>query len=262
MRCLRLSFAAVAALGLVSCSDSTTPSLLNDADITADVAASAGDAIASAVETLAGNQLAGALPYATSADPVGQSVNVTRSRTCFDAAGATISCSQLSAVRKIATSVVIDGDRSGTRTTDRGTTVSWTGVVHRVMADTLTRVFNTAEPPVETSRVHVGVSTGSDTTTFTDGTLSRKASEAFIDSVNAITFNLPRASNPWPVSGTIVRNASIDVTLTRGDETHTRSVARRVQVTFPADAQGNVVLQINTTTCSLNLVTHRVTNCQ
>lgn len=262
MKRLGLILVAAAALGTVSCSDSTEPSLVNEAEITADVAASAGDAISVALETLIGNQAASALTYSTAPDPAGNSITAERTRTCFDAAGAVIACSQMASVRKIVTHVAINGDRTGTRTTDRGTTVTWTGAVHRVMDDTLTRVFNTAQPPAETSRIHVGVSSGNDTTTFTDGTFSRKASESFVDSVKAITFNLPRSQNPWPVSGSIVRNTSINVEVTRGDDHATRSLTRRVQVIFPADAQGNVVLLINDKTCNLNLVTHRVTSCQ
>lgn len=254
--------ALVVLVAVAACERTTDPSLLNDSDITADIAASSGDAIAAALETLNGNQLAGALPYSTSAgDPTGSDVVVQRSRTCYDASGAVLTCGQ-SGVRKIVTHVAIDGSRTGTRTSQAGATVTFSGAVHRVMDDTLTRVFNTAQPPAETSRIHAGVSSGKDTTTFTDGTISRTANEAFVDSVRAITFNLPRSSNPWPVLGSIVRNASINVTLTSATGTESRSVTRRTEVTFPADAQGNVVLKIDDKTCNLNLVTHRVTNCQ
>ncbi len=41
----------------------------------------------------------------------------------------------------------------------------------------------------------------------------------------------------------------------------TRDVQRRAEVTFPADAQGNVVLTVNDLACNLNLVTHAVTGC-
>ncbi len=259
--------AALAVLVLAAaCERTTSPSLLNDTEITADIAASSGDAIATALETLTGNELAGALPYSlpysTSAgEPTGNDVVVQRSRTCYDGAGAVLTCGQ-SGVRKVVTHVAIDGSRTGTRTNQAGATVTFTGAVHRVLDDTLTRVFNTAQPPAETSRIHAGVSSGKDTTTFTDGTISRKANESFVDSVRAITYNLPRSSNPWPVSGSIVRNASINVTLTGENRNESRSVTRRSEVTFPADAQGNVVLKINDKTCNLNLVTHRVTNCQ
>jgi hypothetical protein len=47
-----------------------------------------------------------------------------------------------------------------------------------------------------------------------------------------------------------------------GSRTESREIVRKLQVDFPADAQGNVVLKINDKTCNLNLVTHVVSNCQ
>ena len=85
--------------------------------------------------------------------------------------------------------------------------------------------------------------------------------EASNDSVQGVVFNLPHASNPWPVVGTIVRNTAGSVEITLGDRHETRSFTRRVTVTFPADAQGNVTITINAKTCQLNLVTHAVTGC-
>lgn len=261
-----LAIAMSAALGLGACADTTATRLplLDDADVTADIAASSGEAMASALVTMMANEADGALTFVSgnSTGPSANSVSHTRSRTCFDAAGAVVAdCRPPSSVRKIVTHVTIDGTREGTHTNRGGATVTWTGAVHRVSDDTLTRNFNTAEPPAETSRTHAGVTTGNDTTSFTDGTVSRIAREATVDSVRAVTWNLPRSSNPWPVSGSIVRNASVNVTITRGGQTETRSLTRRVQITFPADAQGNVVLQINDQTCNLNLVTRKVTNC-
>jgi hypothetical protein len=50
------------------------------------------------------------------------------------------------------------------------------------------------------------------------------------------------------------------ITLTRADNTTvTRTIDRRVVVTFPADAQGNVAIQAGDLSCTLNLVTHHVT---
>jgi hypothetical protein len=82
-----------------------------------------------------------------------------------------------------------------------------------------------------------------------------------MDSVKAVTFALPRSTNPWPISGSIVRTDTVHVTLTKGSTTETRDVTRRVVITFPADAQGNVQITINAKACNLNLVTRRVTNC-
>ena len=261
---IRLSVLIAAAVATAGCADSTVPSsLLDDREVTADVAATSGDAIAQAVGTMIGNQMDGGMTFVAGERDAAHDVTHNRTRTCFDAAGAVVAgCSPMSSVRKIATRATVDGTRSGTRTTTGGATVTWTGAVHRVHHDTLTRTFTTAQPPVETSRSHTGVSTGNDTTSFADGTVSRTVTEASVDSVRAVTWNLPRSSNPWPVSGSIVRNTTVKVVVTRDSKTETRNLTRRVQVTFPADAQGNVTLLINDKTCNLNLETRRVTNCQ
>lgn len=264
-----------AVLTFAACSDSMSTRfiLANDEVVTADVAASAGDAISTTIENMTFNEGAASLAIAGSnvvaatatatANANTNTLTYSRTRTCYDAAGAVVNnCTPLSSVRKIVTHVTADGTRSGTSTTTGGATANWTGAVHRVANDTLQRVFNTAQPPVETSRIHSDLSTARDTTTFTHGDFTRVASEAANDTVKAVTFNLPRSQNPWPVSGKIVRAVTVHVVATKGDRTETRDVKRTVTVTFPADAQGNVVMTVNDKTCNLNLVTHAVTNCQ
>mgnify|MGYP006197467337 CR=1 FL=1 len=73
--------------------------------------------------------------------------------------------------------------------------------VHRVLDDTLVRNFTGDS---EVSRTHTALATGNDTSTFSGESFSRVISEATIDSVNAVTWNVPRANNPFPVSGSIV----------------------------------------------------------
>jgi hypothetical protein len=257
---------AVAALGVAACSDtiSAEPSLLSDSTITADVASNSGEAIAVSIENMLANEGFGGLQGASAsvANAADNALVYNRTRTCFNAAGAVVAgCNPISSVRKIVTHVTADGSRSGSSTTSGGTTKTWTGAVHRVSDDTLTRNFNTAQPPVEISRTHSDLTVGNDTTTFAEGDLTRKLTEATIDSIKAVTWNLPRSSNPWPVSGSIVRVVSVKVVLTKGSRTETREATRKIQVDFPADAQGNVVLKINDKTCNLNLVTRLVSNC-
>lgn len=252
-----------ALLALTACEDSITPGLLNDNLITADVANSSGDAIATAIKDMVDNESQAALPGSLVASNMASlnanSLNYARTRTCYDINNAVVAnCSPVSSVRKIVTHVEINGTRSGTNETQGGAAQSWSGKVVRVLDDTLVRNFNGS---TEVSRTHSGVMRGNDTTTFTQGEFSRRMSEASRDTVKAVTWNLPRANNPFPVSGSIVRTDTVEVVLTRGDRTESRQVLRRIQVNFPADAQGNVVLMINDKTCNLNLVTHRVSNC-
>jgi hypothetical protein len=250
---------------LVAC-ESTTPSssLVSDDAIEADVLASAGEAIASTLDAMAGNEANSSLPGSNVRSDLpaltSSSLDVERSRTCYDANDEVLdSCAPLSAVRKVVTEVSLDGSRSGSHTTRRGVTVNWSGAVHRVLDDTLVRNFTGT---TEVSRTHSAIATGNDTSTFTGEGFSRVISEATIDSVNAVTWNVPRANNPFPISGSIVRVDTLHAVASRGGDTFDRQVVWTIRVSFPADAQGNVVLQVNDKTCNLNLVTHAVSNCQ
>ena len=197
-----------------------------------------------------------------STGPIANTLTYSRTRTCYDGSGAVVAgCSPLSSVRKVVTHVTVDGSRSGTSSTTGGTSTAWSGAVHRVADDTVTRTFNTAAPPAEVSRTHSGVAVGHDSTSFTGDAVSRAVAEAAHDSAKAVKWNLPKSSNPFPVSGSIVRVDSVHATFTKGTVTESRNVVRTVEVDFPADAQGNVVLKINGKTCNLNLVTHTVSNC-
>lgn len=257
----------VAALALAACDRTTTPAanLVSDSTITADIAASAGEAIASALETMAGHAVSMALPGSSVRSGLAAhmhpgSLTVNRTRVCYDASGNEVAgCSPLSSVRKIVTSVTVDGSRSGMHTRDNGVVVTFSGAVHRAASDTMVRNFTGT---TEVSRTHTGVGAGHDTSTFSDGTVTRVVAEASADSVKGVTWNVPRSSNPFPVAGSIVRVDSVHVIATRGSETRERRVVWVIRVDFPADAQGNVVLHVNDRTCSLNLVTRVVSNCQ
>lgn len=267
MKPFRMSHLAalVVLAGAAACENMSPESrLVSDDVITADVANSSGDAIASVVETMMANETVAGLSNAS--EDVQQAVTSNtltfeRSRTCYDAANAVVNnCQPLSSVRKIVTHVDIDGSRTYRETED--SPPIWTGVVHRLLDDTVTRNYNTAAQPAEISRTHSSVGLGDDTTTFNGERVHKVMSESTRDSVKAVTWNLPRSQNPFPVSGSIVRVVSVKVTATSDNGTATREGTRRIQVSFPADAQGNVVLQINDKTCNLNLVTHVVSNCQ
>jgi hypothetical protein len=227
------------------------------------MAASAGDAIAQAVTDMAANESQAGLAAISSSNLAALEPVYVRTRTCYNATGGVVAnCTPLSSVRRIVTHVTVDGSRTGSRTTEGGVPTTWTANVHLVADDTLERVFNTAQPPVETSRIHSAFITGDDTVVFNQGTFTRTVVETSEDDVNAVTWNLPRSQNPFPVSGEIVRNVHWMVTASGDNRTVTRELSRRVEVDFPPDAQGNVVLKINDLTCNLNLVTRVVSNCQ
>jgi len=241
-------------LAALACNTATAPvstSIYSDSTLTADVAATSGDAVATLPSSAVG------LPSGT-----GNTLGYTRTRTCYDGSGAVVpGCSPLSSVRQIVTHVSLDGSRSFSTSTTGGTTISWSGAIHRVADDTMTRNFNSATPPVEVSRTHGATATGHDTTSFAGESVTRFEAEAAHDRVNGVTWDLPRSTNPFPVSGSITRVDSVHATFTKGTLTETRDVVRTVEVDFPPDAQGNAVLKINGKTCTLNLVTHAVVNC-
>lgn len=251
---------ATAVIGLASCGkDSTAPaSMIDDTQVTADVTASAAEAIATDLAGFLANEINGALPTAGISFDLfgtrGDSVATMRTKTCYDAAGAVVAnCAPLT-TRRIVFHVTMDGYRIGPNVT---------GHVHRIRDWSLTRNFNTATPAVEVSRTHDGVGTSADTLAYANTTtnVTRVHNEASVDSTVGVTFNLPHASNPWPVTGKMIRNVSVHVVVDTPTRHETRDTARRIEVDFPADAQGNVVLHVNDKTCNLNLVTHAVTGC-
>ena len=138
----------------------------------------------------------------------------------------------------------------GTRIGDR-----FTAIIHRQRHDSISGLADTS-----TQRTHNAFGGSQDTTTFTRVSTTRTADIVASDTVTDLVFQLPHASNPWPVSGQIIRNLNATFTVT-GAQNSTRTIARRVVVTFPADAEGNVQIQVGTLTCNLNLVTRKVTGC-
>jgi hypothetical protein len=75
------------------------------------------------------------------------------------------------------------------------------------------------------------------------------------DTVSAVVFQMPRAQNPLPLSGSIIRNVA--TTFTAG--MFTRNVTKRFVVTF----NGSSIATLNdgSLTCDLDLLTRTVSNC-
>ena len=263
---IRNTLAAAALLGTAACSDSTSPAaLVTDDEVTADLVAAAGDAIATEVLDLVGNESFAGLsmgPGFNLFEPA--DVVVSRTRVCFDANGTQQAQCDPNTTASIQLTVTKNGTFSRSHQGPRGSE-ELDAAIHQSRSLTISGLAGQ-----ETSRTHNGNGTSRDTVVFSgthgDVTLTRRVTTASDDTVSAIVFNLPHSQNPWPVSGTVIRNASgtIDITATggpNGDRSESRSWDRRTQVTFPADAQGNVAIQINDKTCNLNLVTRRVTAC-
>jgi len=76
------------------------------------------------------------------------------------------------------------------------------------------------------------------------------------DTTTNVAIRQPHGLNPYPLSGTIVRNYSV-VRTKQASDTTTHSATRRVVVTFNGTA--DVPMTVGTETYSLNLDSHRVT---
>jgi hypothetical protein len=247
MRLALATLAAVTVAGLAACSDSTAPSSVSDTSLATDLASSAGDAIATDVTEMIGNEQFGGLNAATLAAAAADTSTFTRTRTrtCYDAQGNVVTCGQ-----GLTASIVVTLQLDGTRIGD-----GFTAIVHRQRHDSISGLDSGS-----TQRTHNGFGSSRDTTSFTRDSTMRTADIAAADTVADLVFQLPHASNPWPVSGQIIRNLNATFTVT-GAQNSTRTISRRVVVMFPADAEGNVQIQVGTLTCNLNLVTHKVTGC-
>ena len=248
MRRMPLACAGIAALlvaGFTACSDTTSPAgaTVADSTLTADLADVSGDAIATDVADYVGNEVFGLSAYTTANAEA--TVTRSRTRTCYDANGGVVTCGQGLTASMVVT-MQLDGSITGTH---------FSSVVHRARHDSISGLHDG-----DTQRIHNGFGSGSDTSTFTGDQVTRTAAVAATDTVTNLVFQLPHASNPWPVSGQLIRNVNATFTFS-GARDVTRNVVRRVVVTFPADAEGNVSMQIGTMSCTLNLVTHAVTNC-
>ncbi len=251
-----LMTAATAAL-LAGCSKSSTSpsSLLSDAQVTSDVASTSGTAAATDVANLATNDdQVTAFPSAPAgSEQASDSLVITRSHVCYDSTGAAQGTCSATTTDSVVFHWTLNG-QIGPDTNYRGAVFQ--ANIHRTRNGTISHLLGT-----ETYRIHNAVGTSNDTTSFTGTIGTRNAAESAVDSVVNIRFNLPRSSNPWPVSGQYIRNVSGTIKLTNPTDTIIKTYTRRVTVTSPADAEGNVVLTINGSTCNLNLVTRKVTSC-
>lgn len=241
---------AVAVAAMSACSDGTGPVSddTTDTSLATDLAVSAGDAIATAVGDMIDNDQFSSVGADIAMDAAASGegdVTRSRTRTCYDAEGNVVTCGEGLTESALVT-LQLDGAWSGE---------NFTAVVHRQLRDSVSGIGSES-----TSRTHNGYGASQDTATYTHDLTTRVAAIAASDSVMDLVFDLPHANNPWPVSGQVIRNVDATFTLTRG-ATKTRTIVRRAVVTFPADAQGNVPLEVGTLSCTLNLVTHRVTGC-
>lgn len=70
--------------------------------------------------------------------------------------------------------------------------------------------------------------------------------------ISNVVVNLPRSSNPWPMSGTITRQISGTATVVKAGVTKTFSVTRTVTITFNGTVDATVTVGTSTYTLDLS----------
>jgi hypothetical protein len=214
-----------AVVAAVACSDSTVSPATAEAELNADVAFLSADAVAEDLEVMST-----VFPAGSGSAPAAAGIlDFSRSRTVefFDTDGVEQDSYDALTTASIHTTLTVEGqaardgfDWSLSRSRDM-TVTGLEGVETQ-------RTWNgTGEETGSRARVTVG---GETRTYDLNGTLL----------VEDVVRGVPRASNPYPLSGTITRNVTVEVTNgPRGDETITRLVVVTFNGTRYADLTVN-----------------------
>ena len=287
-----LTAAIVVAAG-VACSDSTapgtspSPSASFEASVTADLAPSAGEDVATDYSFMSGADLTGSgasfainSPGATivgagvspivNAPPAGGSAAWISPSCVFNAATGRFACPPMKRGTQTYTVSYALFDANGTTQSafNKSTTASINFIVadtgqtsfsanQNTFSDTTYRLHNRTVSTLLGDTVHTwnGSGTGSVHSTRT-GQITKTYTFSSVDTATAIKFRQPRDINPYPLSGTFVKNYTV-VRSREASDTTTHTTTRQVVVTFNGTV--NVPMTINGTAYTLNLDTHKVT---
>lgn len=258
--------------GLAACGgDATAPKLaVSDQQITADVATSAGDAIATDVSLMTGSEsTAGASASVSSSQP-GTFGTLSGSSCTYDAASGRFACPQVAAggITLDRSYAFLDASGQPQSAYDAATTdsidfqMSLAGSIDNNQLQAQfrrDRHFGVGGlEGTETTHRWSGVGTGSDDWTLTGANETRHYTAQGTETADQVTWQLPQSSNPYPVSGSITRDVHATLTAT-GAREMTKTIDRHVVVTF--NGTHLVTLQVGTSTCTLDLDTHAVSGC-
>lgn len=282
-------------IGAAACSDSTAPSQLDtsssfDAQVSPDLAPSAGDAIAndyafysSADMTGAGASFSinavgarliapgGGVSASLQAPPSAAAAWISPSCT-FDASSGRFSCPPVSKNGQTWTVSYALYDASGATQSqyDKVTTASINFIVSdtgassissngNTFADTVSRQHNRTVSGLagDPDTVHTWNGTGTTSIkSVRSGQITKVYEFTSNDTTSGVRFKQPRDINPYPLSGTVVRNYTV-VRSRYASDTTSKTATRRVVVTFNGTA--NVPMTVGSDSYSLNLDTHKVT---
>lgn len=279
-------------LGASACSDSTAPGGMSpsasfEAEVTPDLAPSAGEDISTDYAFMSGADLTGS-GVSFSVNPSG--AMLARARVAASvltppgggsAAWISPSCVLNSTTGRFNCPPVTKGTQTYTTSYalfdingapqsvyDKSTTASINFIVadtgqtsytanNNTFSDTTYRLHNRTVSTLLGDTVHTwnGSGTGSVHSSRT-GQISKVYVFSSIDTASAIRFRQPRDINPYPLGGTFVKNYTV-VRTREASDTTTHTATRQVLVTFNGTV--NVPMTINGVAYTLNLDTHKVT---
>ncbi|HET7457866.1 MAG TPA: hypothetical protein VFJ74_09435 [Gemmatimonadaceae bacterium] len=263
---------AAAVAALAACGDSVAPrtSALSDAQIAADVAATAGEAIAGEVADFSSDASAAGVASVAAAAPAAvvgcpydaatrthvcaavteRGLEVTRTYQFRDASTTPMQSYDAASTASIYFTRTADGNV--TATTETGAT--WTAATHRSAQQTVSGLLGD-----ETQRVWDGGGESHDTTAYSDAAGSRRYAGAATQTTREVVMKLQHASFPYPTSGTISRSVNYTLTVV-GAVDATRTVSRTAVATFNGTALVPLVVN-DAVTCTLNLDTGKIGGC-
>jgi hypothetical protein len=104
----------------------------------------------------------------------------------------------------------------------------------------------------ETSRTWNGVGTRDDHGQRTFNDVQRNYHTTDNVTISNVVVNLPRSSNPWPISGTVTRNISGTASVQKAGVSKSFSVTRTVTITFNGTQDATVTVGNSTYTLDLS----------
>jgi hypothetical protein len=280
-------------IGAIACSDATAPTLPGsrsasfETEVTPDLAPSAGEDIATDYAFYSGADLTGsgsAFSTGTAGTVIvgtGVSPNVDTqpssaaaawiSPSCvFDTETGRFDCPPLRRGGQSYTISYALFDSNGTTQSQytKNTTAAINFIVadtgqtrfsanNNIFSDTTYRLHNRTVSTLLGDTVHTWNGSGTGTVHSTrQGQILKDYVFLSVDTASAVKFRQPRDINPYPLSGTFVRNYTVVRTRDASDTT-THTATRHLVVTFNGTA--NVPMTIGGVAYSLNLDTHKVT---
>lgn len=269
--------APILMLVFAACSDSTSPAQISPADIDQAAVLSASDATAEDVNLLAASDMT--MSGGAVADMIGPGLQL--SRISLAESGPSYSwtfgdgCTRSPSGRFTCPAITNNGltlnrdyafyDANGTMQAAYNATTTASANFHVSVTGTHTvdngeDVVNrdrnltvTGLAGAETFRIWNGTGTRDDHGSRTFGDVTRTYETSDNVTVSDVKVNLPRSSNPWPVSGSITRVISGTASVTRNGITRSFSVDRTVTITF--DGTQNAMVTVGNDTYTLDLTT-------